>query len=181
MDERIAGYRFVKEDFARGKSAMITKLKADPLDESKLKMIQSLQKQIDTLLACTNFLDDYQTGNVVTVQAFRLLVGDMIVFFHVLNEAVLRLLAVYFELEKPLAKLALEIYKDFADQTKKTTAFFDAANRMTMELGLKIPQFKHVIFQIHFYIFIYMYNRPLLLLLDHYQIILKLPTLKNNV
>jgi hypothetical protein len=89
------------------------------------------------------FLDDFSGGNVISIQAFRLLVGDLISYFHIQNEAVVRLLATFFEMEKPLAKKALEVYADFADQAKRTTAFFDIANRMALELGLKIPQFKH--------------------------------------
>ena len=89
-------------------------------------------------------LDEFVGGNVILVQALRLVIGDLISLFHVLNEGVVRLLATFFEMEKPLAKTALEIYKGFADQTKRTTAFFDAANRMALELGLQIPTFKHV-------------------------------------
>lgn len=95
----------------------------------------------DSITQC--FLDDFSGGNVISIQAFRLLVGDLISYFHIQNEAVLRLLATFFEMEKPLAKKALEVYTDFTDQAKRTTAFFDIANRMALELGLKIPQFKH--------------------------------------
>ena len=70
----------------------------------------------------------------------------MIGLFHLLNEAVLRLLAGFFELEKPLAKLGLEIYKNFADQTKRVTGFFEQAGRVSMEIGVRIPVFKQVSF-----------------------------------
>lgn len=143
LEERADSYKFVKEDFARGKQAMISLFKQDPLDESKLKFVKCLQRQIDALLACSVFMEEYSGGNVISIQAFRLLIGDLISMFHVLNEAVVRLLSTYFEMEKPLAKMALEIYKNFAEQTKRTTAFFDLANRMALELGLQIPQFKH--------------------------------------
>jgi hypothetical protein len=68
----------------------------------------------------------------------------MIGLFHLLNEAVLRLLAGFFELEKPLAKLGLEIYKSFVDLSKKTTGFFEKAARVSAEIGLRIPTFKQV-------------------------------------
>jgi hypothetical protein len=90
-------------------------------------------------------VDEFADANVVILQAFRLVVGDLISLYHVLNESVLKLLATYFELEKSSAKLALEVYKDFAEQSKKITAFFSLATRMQAELGIQVPQFKHVI------------------------------------
>ncbi len=52
LEERAAGYKYAKEDFSRGKSATIALFKQEPFDESKLKLIQSLQRQIDQLLSC---------------------------------------------------------------------------------------------------------------------------------
>jgi hypothetical protein len=68
----------------------------------------------------------------------------MIGLFHLLNEAVLRLLAGFFELEKSLAKLGLEIYRGFVDLSKKTTNFFEKAGRVSAEIGVRIPSFKQV-------------------------------------
>lgn len=68
----------------------------------------------------------------------------MIGLFHLLNEAVLRLLAGFFELDKPLAMLGLEIYKTFADVSKKATRFFEQAGRVSAEIGVRIPSFKQV-------------------------------------
>lgn len=68
----------------------------------------------------------------------------MIALFHLLNEAVIRLLAGFFELDKPLAKLGLEIYKAFADLSKKATNFFEQSGRVSAEIGVRIPSFKQV-------------------------------------
>ena len=91
-------------------------------------------------------MDDWQSDNPIQIQAFRLIVGDMIALFHILNESVLRLLAGFFELEKSLAKIGLEIYKTFVTQTKQVTDFFGHAGRVSAEIGVRIPTFKHVYF-----------------------------------
>jgi hypothetical protein len=84
-----------------------------------------------------------EIDNVVTLQAFRLLVGDMMSLFHLLNEGVIRILGSYFELERPLAQKSLQIYKTFAQQTTKIVEFFDIARRLRGALGIDVPQFKH--------------------------------------
>lgn len=53
LNERVAGFRFAKDDFIRGKTAMIALFKEDPFDMNKLKLIQCLQAQIDALLVCS--------------------------------------------------------------------------------------------------------------------------------
>ena len=95
-------------------------------------------------------MDDWQSHNPIQIQAFRLSVGDMIGLFHLLNEAVLRLLAGFFELDKPLAKLGLEIYQTFAEVSKKTTTFFEHAGRVSTEIGVRIPTFKQVCLVLEF-------------------------------
>jgi hypothetical protein len=52
LEERIAAYRSVKEDFIKGKAAMITYYKQEPLDEQKLKSIQSLQNLLKAGIGC---------------------------------------------------------------------------------------------------------------------------------
>lgn len=52
LEERVSAYKSVKEDFVKGKTAMITYYKQEPLDEEKLKTIQSLQKLIMAGIKC---------------------------------------------------------------------------------------------------------------------------------
>lgn len=52
LEERVSAYKSVKEDFVKGKTAMITYYKQEPLDEEKLKTIQSLQKLITAGIKC---------------------------------------------------------------------------------------------------------------------------------
>ncbi|KAJ1546912.1 hypothetical protein HK405_006751, partial [Cladochytrium tenue] len=84
-----------------------------------------------------------EIDNVVTLQAFRLLIGDMMALFHLLNEAVIRILSSYFEMSRPDAERALSIYKVFAQQTSRTVQFFEIARRLRQSLGVDVPVFKH--------------------------------------
>ena len=53
LEERSTAYKNVKEDFIKGRSAMIAYFKQEPLDEQKLNSIQSLQKIIDSVVPCS--------------------------------------------------------------------------------------------------------------------------------
>jgi hypothetical protein len=52
IEERVTAYKSVKDDFVKGKAAMITYYKQEPLDEQKLKSIQSLQKLLEAGIRC---------------------------------------------------------------------------------------------------------------------------------
>ncbi len=80
----------------------------------------------------------------MTMQAFRLSIGDAMALFHLLNEGVMRILTVYFEMERPQASQALEIYKMFAKITEKVVELFDIARKIRGALGIEVPIFKHV-------------------------------------
>lgn len=80
----------------------------------------------------------------MTMQAFRLSIGDAMALFHLLNEGVMRILTVYFEMERPQASQALEIYKMFAKITEKVVELFDIARKLRGALGIEVPIFKHV-------------------------------------
>ncbi|KAI8846480.1 ANTH domain-containing protein, partial [Chytridium lagenaria] len=140
LEEKVAGYKTVKDDFVRSKPEYIAKFRSMSQD-SLLKEVQVLQRQIDGLLGCSFYLEEID--NVVTLQSFRLLVGDMMSLFHLMNEGVIRILGCYFDMEKSEAQRALQIYKNFAQQTTKTVEFFDIARKLRNSLGIDIPSFKH--------------------------------------
>ena len=79
------------------------------------------------------------------MQAYRLLVGDMMSLFHVLNEAVIKILSAYFVVGKNDASRSLSIYKTFCEQAVKINLFFDVARKLRHELGIQIPDIKHVL------------------------------------
>ncbi|KAJ3327605.1 hypothetical protein HDU76_011445 [Blyttiomyces sp. JEL0837] len=141
LEEKIVGYKALKADLVRAKAERIARIRSLPVEDGLLEEVQALQRQIDALLGCSFYLEEID--NVVTLQAFRLLIGDMMSLFHLLNEGVIRILGSYFEMAKPDATKALQIYKNFAQQTTKTVEFFDIARRLRNALGIDVPVFKH--------------------------------------
>ncbi|KAJ3161985.1 hypothetical protein HDU86_005683 [Geranomyces michiganensis] len=141
LEEKVMTYREIKTDFVRTKPDMIARLRTLEVEKGLLKEVELLQRQINALLGCTFYLEEID--NVVTLQAFRLLIGDMMALFHLLNESVIRILSEYFEMSKSDAGRALQIYKNFAAQTTKTVEFFEIARRLKHALGIDVPLFKH--------------------------------------
>ncbi|KAJ3035865.1 hypothetical protein HDV00_003338 [Rhizophlyctis rosea] len=141
LEEKVITYREIKYDFVRSKPEMISRFRSLPVERGLLHEVDLLQRQINALLGCSFYLDEID--NAVTLQAFRLLIGDMMALFHLLNEGVIRILGEYFEMEKRDATQALQIYKNFAIQTGKTVEFFEIARKLRHDLGLDVPVFKH--------------------------------------
>ncbi|KAI9017622.1 AP180 N-terminal homology domain-containing protein, partial [Gaertneriomyces semiglobifer] len=141
LEEKVMGYRDIKVDFVRSKADIIQRFRTLSIEKGLLREVELLQRQINGLLGCTFYSEEID--NVVTLQAFRLLIGDMMALFHLLNEAVIRILGEYFEMSKGDATRALQIYKNFARQTEKTVEFFEIARKLKHALGLEVPVFKH--------------------------------------
>ncbi|ORY39568.1 ANTH-domain-containing protein [Rhizoclosmatium globosum] len=141
LKEKVEGFQRIKIDFVRSKAEVISKFRTAAVDNPFLDQLTYLQKQIQALLECSFYADEID--NVVTLQAFRLLVGDMMSLFHIMNEGVIRLLSGYFDLQKAEAKRGLAIYKTFATQTTKTVEFFEIARKLRDSLGVDVPKFKH--------------------------------------
>ena len=57
--------------------------------------------------------------NEITLEAFRLLVNDLLALFQTVNEGVISGLERFFEMSKVDTKNALQIYKSFVKQTEK--------------------------------------------------------------
>ena len=75
LEERVAAFKNVKEDFVKGKAAMITYYKHEPLDEQKLKSIQSLQLLIEAGAKCSVCWFYFNFDSVL------LMIGDQIILF----------------------------------------------------------------------------------------------------
>ncbi|KAJ3024538.1 UNVERIFIED_CONTAM: hypothetical protein HDU68_008021 [Siphonaria sp. JEL0065] len=153
LKEKTSGFNDLKLDFVRQKSEVISSFRTVSVDNPFLRQLTILQRQIKALLECSlseaytydNSLQFYadEIDNVVTLQAFRLLVGDMMSLFHIMNEGVIRLLSGYFDLPREEAQKGLGIYKTFATQTTKTVEFFEIARKLRDSLGVEVPKFKH--------------------------------------
>lgn len=82
--------------------------------------------------------------NAINFNAYRLVVEDLLALFQAVNEAVVNILEHYFTMSQLDAKLALEIYKRFAQQTQETMEYLDNARKIQHELCISIPVVNHV-------------------------------------
>ncbi|KAJ3403624.1 hypothetical protein HDU80_003948 [Chytriomyces hyalinus] len=141
LQGKVSGFRELKYDFVRSKVEIISKYRTGNVDMNFMKQLEKLQVQISLLLDCSFYTEELD--NYVTLQCFRVLIGDMLSLFHILNEGVIKMLGEYFELPRSEALKGLNIYKTFATQTSKTVTFFETARRLGDSLGIDVPVFKH--------------------------------------
>ncbi len=83
-------------------------------------------------------------SDVVLQQGFRLIIAEIIGLFHLGNEAAVRILGLYFEMEHCEANKALELYKRFTMQSRKMEEIFEVAKQNRHTLNIMIPVFKSV-------------------------------------
>ncbi|KAF9127511.1 hypothetical protein BGW39_005812 [Mortierella sp. 14UC] len=140
--EKIHVYGELKRDPVRtGVQGRDGYLKSLSLSKGLLHHVAALQKQIAALLSCKFYVDEL--SNEVTIGAFALLVQDLLRLFQAMNEGVINILQHYFEMSKEQARLGLQIYKTFAEQTTKSMDYFSVAKRMEGVIHITIPQLKH--------------------------------------
>lgn len=111
------------------------------VDKGLLREVESVQKQIDSLLK-NNFMEN-EINNDIVLTAFRLLVNDLLALFQELNEGVINILEHYFEMSKVDAERSLKIYKKFVDQTKFVIDYLRVAKHLEYATKLHVPTIKH--------------------------------------
>ncbi|KAL7272183.1 hypothetical protein RUND412_005010 [Rhizina undulata] len=136
--ERARTYGDVRTDYVRSGEGRLRKLS---IEKGLLREVECVQTQIEALLKCT-FLDD-DVDNEISLLAFRLLVMDLLVLFHVVNEGVINVLEHYFEMSRYDAQRALGIYKSFTKQTAEVVEYLQQARRVESATRLQIPNLKH--------------------------------------
>ncbi|GAB7353616.1 hypothetical protein MBLNU459_g4031t1 [Dothideomycetes sp. NU459] len=136
--QRAQSYSDTHIDYVRSGTG---RMKALSIDKGLLRETESVQAQIRALLKC-NILDN-EPENEISLMAFRLLTKDLLDLFTVMNEAVMNVLSHYFELSKPDAEHAIEIYKTFAKQTDQVVQYLSIARQYEHVTKLEIPKIKH--------------------------------------
>jgi len=144
LKERIKVYKQLKTDFVssrENRDIMVARIRSLPVEDGLLSEVALLQRQLNALLACK--FEATKFDDVVKIQAFRLLLGDLMPLFHILNEGTIHILEVYFEMIQSQARVALEVYKMFVQQTTKVMEFFELARSLQSVLQIDIPYIKH--------------------------------------
>ncbi|KAJ2956237.1 hypothetical protein NQZ79_g7901 [Umbelopsis isabellina] len=142
LEEKVLAYRDLHVDYvkttANGKGGRLRRL---PVSQGLLRETSILQRQISGLLKCQFSLDEID--NEITLQAFKLLVEDLLALFQAVNEGVINILEHYFAMSKPDARESLDIYKKFAKQTEAVIDYLSMAKRLQRDLEIDIPVGKH--------------------------------------
>ncbi|KAL7620785.1 hypothetical protein AAE478_009783 [Parahypoxylon ruwenzoriense] len=137
LAERVRAYRDTKVDWVRGKETRLEKLS---VDKGLLRETEVVQNQLTALLKC-DVLEDPE--NEITITVFRLLVLDLLALFQVLNQAMINILGHFFEMSKPDAERALEIYQTFTKQTDYVVQYLAVARQWEPHTRVEVPKLKH--------------------------------------
>ncbi|KAH9829618.1 ENTH domain-containing protein [Teratosphaeria destructans] len=117
------------------------RMKRLTVDKGLLRETEVIQDQIKALVKCDFFAHDAE--NEISLTAFRLLTRDLLDLFSVENEAVMNVLSHYFEMSKPDAERAINIYKAFCKQTDQVVQYLQVAREFEHATRLEVPKLKH--------------------------------------
>ncbi|KAI1850959.1 hypothetical protein JX266_003624 [Neoarthrinium moseri] len=137
LAERARAYRDTKIDWVRTKETRLEKLS---VEKGLLRETEVIQHQITALLKC-DVLDEPE--NEITITVFRLLVLDLLALFQVLNQAMINILGHFFEMSKPDAERAMEIYRTFTRQTDYVVQYLSRARQYEHHTRVEVPKLKH--------------------------------------
>ncbi|KAJ3312470.1 hypothetical protein HDV04_003070 [Boothiomyces sp. JEL0838] len=140
LKEKAGVFRQLKSDWVKDKDEAVAKFRTMEDATELLRQIEILQKQIDAVVECN--WEVHSDTDLVVRQGYRFILAEMISLFHLYNEAIVRVLGLYFEMEKADATKALECYKKFATQSKKMNDIFANAKKHKNYLMMDIPTFK---------------------------------------
>ncbi|KAL2154282.1 hypothetical protein VTH82DRAFT_2958 [Thermothelomyces myriococcoides] len=138
LSERARAYRDTKIDWVRHKEPRLEKLS---VEKGLLRETEAVQYQLTALLKC-NVMDN-EPENEITITVFRLLVLDLLALFQVLNQALINILGHFFELSKPDAERALNIYRTFTKQTDYVVQYLSVARQYEHHTRVEVPKLKH--------------------------------------
>ncbi|QSZ28519.1 hypothetical protein DSL72_003017 [Monilinia vaccinii-corymbosi] len=138
LTERARSFRDTQCDFVRGAEGRLERLS---VEKGLLRETESVQNQITSLLKC-DILDN-EPDNEITITVFRMLVLDLLALFHVINQAMINILGHFFEMSKPDAERAMEIYRNFTRQTDFVVSYLSVARQYEHQTRVEVPKLKH--------------------------------------
>jgi phosphatidylinositol-binding clathrin assembly protein len=87
---------------------------------------------------------DHDPENEITLMVFRLLVLDLLALFQALNQGLVNMLGHFFEMSKPDAERALNVYKNFTKQMEYVVQYLDVARQHEHATRVEVQALKHV-------------------------------------
>ncbi|KAL2199891.1 ANTH domain-containing protein [Corynascus similis CBS 632.67] len=138
LSERARAYRETKIDWVRYKEPRLEKLS---VEKGLLRETEVIQHQLTALLKCD--VMENEPENEITITVFRLLVLDLLALFQALNQALINILGHFFELSKPDAERAMDIYRTFTRQTDYVVQYLSVARQYEHHTRVEVPKLKH--------------------------------------
>ncbi|KKA30595.1 hypothetical protein TD95_001104 [Thielaviopsis punctulata] len=137
LSERARSYRETKCDWVRSKEDRLEKLS---VEKGLLRETESVQDQLQALLQCEVMNDEHDE---ITTTVFRFLVMDLLALFQAVNLGMINILGHFFEMSKPDAERALDIYRRFVEQTDFVVAYLSVARQYEHMTRVEVPELKH--------------------------------------
>ncbi|AEO65961.1 uncharacterized protein THITE_2113626 [Thermothielavioides terrestris NRRL 8126] len=138
LSERARAYRETKVDWVRMREPRLEKLS---VEKGLLRETEVVQHQLTALLKCD--VMENEPENEITITVFRLLVLDLLALFQALNQALINILSHFFELSKPDAERAMDIYRAFTRQTDYVVQYLSVARQYEHHTRVEVPKLKH--------------------------------------
>ncbi|EHK25458.1 uncharacterized protein TRIVIDRAFT_54906 [Trichoderma virens Gv29-8] len=136
--ERVRAYRDTKTDWVRAPESRLERL---TVEKGLLRETEVVQHQLTALLKCD--LLDQEPETEITIAVFRLLVLDLLPLFQVLNQGLINILGHFFEMSKPDADRAMEIYRTFTKHTDSVVQYLSTAKQWQHHTRVEVPKLKH--------------------------------------
>ncbi|KAK5992426.1 ENTH domain-containing protein C19F8.03c [Cladobotryum mycophilum] len=136
--ERVRAYRDTKTDWVRAPESRLERL---TVDKGLLRETEIVQSQLTTLLKCDVL--DTEPETEITIAVFRLLILDLLPLFQVLNQGLINILGHFFEMSKPDAERAMDVYRLFTKQTDYVVQFLSTAKQWQHHTRVEVPRLKH--------------------------------------
>jgi len=113
------------------------------VEKGLLREVSIAQKVCNRLLDLFFAYFSDNTQDEMAMTAFRMALKDMLAIYAAINEGVINILEHYFEMSKPDATRALDIYKRFCVHTEKIVAYMSSAKKVSFSLAVPIPNLRH--------------------------------------
>ncbi|QUC16930.1 uncharacterized protein UV8b_01171 [Ustilaginoidea virens] len=138
LAERARAYRDTKTDWVRARESRLENLS---VEKGLLRETEAVQHQLSALVKCAVL--ETEPENEITIAIFRLLILDLLALFQVLNQGLINVLGHFFEMSKPDAERAMEIYRSFTRQTDCVVQYLSCARLHEHHTRVEVPRLKH--------------------------------------
>ncbi|KAI9296776.1 ANTH-domain-containing protein [Neoconidiobolus thromboides FSU 785] len=145
LEHKVLVYSQKKIDFCTThNNTKINEMFSLAINNELIDNINLIQEHLEVLLAAK--ISENDIDSHISLYAFKMLIRDMLKIYQFLNQGVITILKGFFDLDLPLAKLCLNIYKRYISLTEQVINYLNKARDIENYLQFTIPELKHVKF-----------------------------------